>query len=104
MKYKVVRLLDLFISLSYHAGNECFLEVGDNNEIREHVSVHRSSKPYDRTDHAHTAGAIVVHQFCHIGSFCFIGGGSVVPWTNECTLENRELNVIIGAWFILWRD
>ncbi|GJZ97586.1 probable acyl-[acyl-carrier-protein]--UDP-N-acetylglucosamine O-acyltransferase, mitochondrial isoform X1 [Tanacetum coccineum] len=50
MKYKVVRLLDLFISLSYHAGNECFLEVGDNNEIREHVSVHRSSKPYDRTE------------------------------------------------------
>ncbi|GJZ67252.1 probable acyl-[acyl-carrier-protein]--UDP-N-acetylglucosamine O-acyltransferase, mitochondrial isoform X2 [Tanacetum coccineum] len=31
------------------AGNECFLEVGDNNEIREHVSIHRSSKPYDRT-------------------------------------------------------
>lgn len=29
-------------------------------------------------DHTHTAGAIVVHQFCHLGSFCFIGGGSVV--------------------------
>ncbi|PWA58734.1 bacterial transferase hexapeptide repeat-containing protein [Artemisia annua] len=103
--------------MKYKAGNECFLEVGDNNEIREHVSIHRSSKPCDRTvisdknlimgschiahdckvgsnnifanntllaghvlveDHAHTAGAIVVHQFCHIGSFCFIGGGSVV--------------------------
>lgn len=29
-------------------------------------------------DYVHTAGAIVVHQFCHIGSFSFIGGGSVV--------------------------
>ncbi|KAJ0724150.1 putative acyl-[acyl-carrier-protein]--UDP-N-acetylglucosamine O-acyltransferase [Helianthus annuus] len=103
--------------MKYKLGNECFLQVGDNNEIREHVSIHRSSKPCDRTvigdnnlimgschiahdckvgsnnifanntllaghvlveDHAHTAGAIVVHQFCNIGSFCFIGGGSVV--------------------------
>ncbi|GJW63142.1 retrovirus-related pol polyprotein from transposon TNT 1-94 [Tanacetum coccineum] len=65
--------------------------------VTGYVSIHRSSKPCDRTDHAHTAGAIVVHQFCHIGSFYFIGGGSVVTWTNESTLENRELNVIIGA-------
>lgn len=103
--------------MKYKAGNECFLQIGDNNEIREHVSIHRSSKPCDETvignnnlimgschiahdckvgsnnifanntllaghvlveDHAHTAGAVVVHQFCHIGSFCFIGGGSVV--------------------------
>ncbi|XP_027177449.1 probable acyl-[acyl-carrier-protein]--UDP-N-acetylglucosamine O-acyltransferase, mitochondrial isoform X1 [Coffea eugenioides] len=103
--------------MKYKPGNECFLEIGANNEIREHTSIHRSSKPSDITvigdnnlimgschiahdckvgsnnvfanntllaghvvveDHAHTAGAIVVHQFCHIGSFSFIGGGSVV--------------------------
>ncbi|XP_010541041.1 PREDICTED: probable acyl-[acyl-carrier-protein]--UDP-N-acetylglucosamine O-acyltransferase, mitochondrial isoform X3 [Tarenaya hassleriana] len=29
-------------------------------------------------DYTHTAGAIVVHQFCHIGSLAFIGGGFVV--------------------------
>lgn len=29
-------------------------------------------------DYVHTGGATVVHQFCHIGSFSFIGGGSVV--------------------------
>ncbi|EMS46719.1 Acyl-[acyl-carrier-protein]--UDP-N-acetylglucosamine O-acyltransferase [Triticum urartu] len=29
-------------------------------------------------DCTHTAGAVVVHQFCHIGSFSFLGGGSVV--------------------------
>lgn len=103
--------------MKYKSGDECFLEIGDNNEIREHTSIHRSSKPSEKTvigdsnlvmgschiahdckvgnnnilanntllaghvvveDYAHTAGAIVVHQFCHIGSFSFIGGGSVV--------------------------
>lgn len=29
-------------------------------------------------DYVHTAGAIVIHQFCHVGSFAFIGGGSAV--------------------------
>ncbi|CAI0628360.1 unnamed protein product [Linum tenue] len=103
--------------LKYKSGEECFLEIGDNNEIREHTSIHRSSKSDNQTvighnnlimgschiahdcnignhnifanntllaghvvvgDYAHTAGAIVVHQFCHIGSFSFVGGGSVV--------------------------
>ncbi|XVE98009.1 hypothetical protein REPUB_Repub03eG0068300 [Reevesia pubescens] len=103
--------------MKYRLGDECFLDVGDNNEIREFTSIHRSSKSSDRTvigdnnlimgschiahdckignnnifanstllaghviveDYVHTAGAIVVHQFCHIGSFSFIGGGSVV--------------------------
>ncbi|KAL3322966.1 hypothetical protein AABB24_040187, partial [Solanum stoloniferum] len=103
--------------MKYKFGNECFLEIGDNNEIREHVSIHRSSTPSDKTvigdnnlimgcchiahdckvgsnnilanstllaghvvveDYAHTAGGVVVHQFCRIGSYSFIGGGSVV--------------------------
>ncbi|KAI7987866.1 hypothetical protein LOK49_LG13G00782 [Camellia lanceoleosa] len=103
--------------MKYKSGDECFLEIGDNNEIREYASIHRSSKPSEKTvigdnnlimgschiahdckvgnnnifanntllaghvvveDYAHTAGAIVVHQFCSIGSFSFIGGGSVV--------------------------
>eukprot|EP00257_Ricinus_communis_P014175 XP_015571789.1 probable acyl-[acyl-carrier-protein]--UDP-N-acetylglucosamine O-acyltransferase, mitochondrial isoform X2 [Ricinus communis] len=103
--------------LKYKPWDECFLEIGDNNDIREHASIHRSSKSSDQTiignnnlimgschiahdchignnnifanntllaghviveDYTHTAGGIVVHQFCHIGSFSFIGGGSVV--------------------------
>ncbi|XP_074280689.1 putative acyl-[acyl-carrier-protein]--UDP-N-acetylglucosamine O-acyltransferase, mitochondrial [Silene latifolia] len=103
--------------LKYKTGDECFLYVGDNNDIREYSSIHRSSKPDDKTvigdenlimgschiahdckigsknilanntllaghvvvkDYVHTAGAVVVHQHCHLGSFCFIGGGSVV--------------------------
>ncbi|XP_020682105.1 probable acyl-[acyl-carrier-protein]--UDP-N-acetylglucosamine O-acyltransferase, mitochondrial isoform X3 [Dendrobium catenatum] len=103
--------------LKYKVGDECFLIVGDNNDIREFTSIHRSSKSSDNTvigngnlimgschiahdckvgnnnifanntlfaghvvieDCCHTAGAIVVHQFCHIGSYSFIGGGSVI--------------------------
>ncbi|TVU35268.1 hypothetical protein EJB05_17150 [Eragrostis curvula] len=103
--------------LKYKTGDECFLRIGCNNEIREYCSIHRSSKSCDCTvigdnnlimgschiahdckignsnifanntlfaghvvveDCTHTAGAVVVHQFCHIGSFSFLGGGSVV--------------------------
>ncbi|OQU87439.1 probable acyl-[acyl-carrier-protein]--UDP-N-acetylglucosamine O-acyltransferase, mitochondrial isoform X1 [Sorghum bicolor] len=103
--------------LKYKTGDECFLHIGRNNEIREYCSIHRSSKSCDCTvigdnnlvmgsshiahdckignnnifanntlfaghvvveDWTHTAGAVVVHQFCHIGSYSFLGGGSVV--------------------------
>ncbi|CAO2842125.1 unnamed protein product [Amaranthus hypochondriacus] len=103
--------------LKYKDGDECFLRIGDNNEIREYSSIHRSSNPDYQTvighsnlimgschvahdckignnnilanstllaghveveDYVHTAGATVVHQYCRLGSFCFIGGGSVV--------------------------
>ncbi|PIN07224.1 Dynactin subunit p27/WS-3 [Handroanthus impetiginosus] len=108
--------------MKYKPGNECFLEIGDNNEIREYASIHRSSQPNGRTiigdnnlimgschiahdckvgnnnifanntllaghviveDYTHTAGATVIHQFCHIGSFSFIGGGSVLIMGGE---------------------
>ncbi|KAM6583405.1 hypothetical protein CsatB_010407 [Cannabis sativa] len=103
--------------LKYKPGDECFLYVGENNDIREHTSIHRSSKSSDKTvignnnlimgschiahdckvgnsnifangtllaghvvveDYAHTAGGAAVHQFCHIGSFSFIGAGAMV--------------------------
>lgn len=35
--------------LKYKEGAECFLDIGDNNEIREYCSIHRSSKADDRT-------------------------------------------------------
>ncbi|QHO16141.1 Ubiquitin carboxyl-terminal hydrolase [Arachis hypogaea] len=34
--------------------------------------------PYVFVGSVHTAGATVVHQFCHLGSFSFLGGGSLV--------------------------
>ena len=33
----------------FQDGAECFLDIGDNNEIREYSSIHRSSKEDDRT-------------------------------------------------------
>ncbi|KAI4376547.1 hypothetical protein MLD38_014296 [Melastoma candidum] len=103
--------------LKYKIGEPCFLSIGNNNDIREFSSIHRSSKSSDCTvignnnlimgschiahdckigncnifanstllaghvvveDYVHTAGAVVVHQFCHLGSFSFIGGGSAI--------------------------
>ncbi|KAH8934584.1 hypothetical protein BDL97_18G090800 [Sphagnum fallax] len=98
-------------------GDECSLYIGNNNDIREYVSIHRSSKPNDDTvigddnlimgschiahdcrlgnhnilangtllgghvmvkDYVHTGGAVAVHQFCHIDSYSFLAGGSMV--------------------------
>ncbi|KAJ7567658.1 hypothetical protein O6H91_01G001100 [Diphasiastrum complanatum] len=103
--------------MKYKEGDECFLFIGSNNDIREHASVHRSSKSSDSTvigdnnlimgschvahdcklgnnnilangtllgghvvvqDFVHTGGAVAVHQFCHMDSFSFIAGGSMV--------------------------
>ncbi|KAJ4787472.1 Acyl-[acyl-carrier-protein]--UDP-N-acetylglucosamine O-acyltransferase [Rhynchospora pubera] len=103
--------------LKYKEGDECFLQIGNNNDIREYTSIHRSSKSTDITvigdenlvmgschvahdckigsnnifangtllaghvvveDYVHTAGSVAVHQFCQIGSYTFIGGGSMI--------------------------
>ncbi|XVE54110.1 hypothetical protein DITRI_Ditri03aG0055300 [Diplodiscus trichospermus] len=72
MKYKVIGDNNLIMG-SCHVAHDC--KIGNNNIFANntllagHVIVE---------DYVHTAGAIVVHQFCHIGSFSFVGGGSVV--------------------------
>ncbi|GFP93345.1 probable acyl-[acyl-carrier-protein]--UDP-n-acetylglucosamine o-acyltransferase mitochondrial [Phtheirospermum japonicum] len=72
MKFKVIGDKNLIMG-SCHIAHDC--KVGNNNIFANntllagHVTVE---------DYTHTAGAIVIHQFCHIGSFSFIGGGSVV--------------------------
>ncbi|KAI3883201.1 hypothetical protein MKX03_017661 [Papaver bracteatum] len=72
MKYKVIGDNNLIMG-SCHIAHDC--KLGNNvifansTLIAGHVAVE---------DYAHTAGAVVVHQFCHLGSHSFIGGGSVV--------------------------
>ncbi|KAL5698334.1 acyl-[acyl-carrier-protein]--UDP-N-acetylglucosamine O-acyltransferase [Ranunculus cassubicifolius] len=72
LKYEVIGNNNLVMG-SCHIAHDC--KVGNNNIFANgtlfagHVVVE---------DFAHTAGAIVVHQFCHIGSYAFLGGGSVV--------------------------
>ncbi|GKB85945.1 probable acyl-[acyl-carrier-protein]--UDP-N-acetylglucosamine O-acyltransferase, mitochondrial isoform X1 [Tanacetum coccineum] len=72
--------------IKYKAGNECFLEVGDNNEIREHVSIHRSSKPCDRTvigDNNLIIGS------CHIAHDCKVGSNNI--FANNTLLAGHVL-------------
>eukprot|EP00249_Psilotum_nudum_P003064 c16387_g1_i2 orf=226-1389(+) len=103
--------------MKYKEGDDCFLYMGNNNDVREFVSIHRSSKSDDQTvigdenlimgfchvahdcklgsrnilanntllgghviiqDFVHTGGAVAVHQFCHIDSYSFLAGGSMV--------------------------
>ncbi|GKB15367.1 probable acyl-[acyl-carrier-protein]--UDP-N-acetylglucosamine O-acyltransferase, mitochondrial isoform X1 [Tanacetum coccineum] len=101
--------------IGHHAVVICFLEVGDNNEIREHVSIHRSSKPCDRTvigDNNLIIGSCHIAHDCKVGSNNIFANNTLLaghvlveaPWTNERPLESRELNAFIGAWFTLWRD
>ncbi|KAM1025446.1 hypothetical protein ACFX13_039301 [Malus domestica] len=64
---------------SYHIAHNCKIRnniiFANNTLLAGHVVVE---------DYAHTAGAIVVHQFCHVGSFSFIGGGSVIAQESLC--------------------
>ncbi|KAJ0673457.1 putative acyl-[acyl-carrier-protein]--UDP-N-acetylglucosamine O-acyltransferase [Helianthus annuus] len=60
--------------MKYKSGNECFLQVGDNNEIREHVSIHRSSKPCDRTV---IGDNNLIMGSCHIAHDCKVGSNNI---------------------------
>lgn len=103
--------------MKYKEGDECYLHIGNNNDIREYASIHRSAKPTDCTvigdhnlimgschiahdcklgnhnilangtligghvileDYIHTGGAVAIHQHCHIDSYSFLAGGSMV--------------------------
>ncbi|CAN1167188.1 Probable acyl-[acyl-carrier-protein]--UDP-N-acetylglucosamine O-acyltransferase, mitochondrial [Linum perenne] len=72
LKYKVIGDNNLIMG-SCHIAHDCNIGnhniFANNTLLAGHVVVE---------DYAHTAGAVVVHQFCHIGSFSFLGGGSVV--------------------------
>lgn len=106
-------------------GEETTAEIGDNNTIRENVTINRGTSAKGKTivgnnnllmegmhvahdvfigngcvignstklagevvvdDFAVISGAVLVHQFCHIGSYVMIGGGTrtgqdVPPYT-----------------------
>ena len=106
-------------------GEETTAEIGDNNTIRENVTINRGTAAKGKTivgnnnllmegmhvahdvfigngcvignstklagevvvdDFAVISGAVLVHQFCHIGSYVMIGGGTrtgqdVPPYT-----------------------
>ncbi|XP_011010646.1 PREDICTED: probable acyl-[acyl-carrier-protein]--UDP-N-acetylglucosamine O-acyltransferase, mitochondrial isoform X2 [Populus euphratica] len=60
--------------LKYKPGDECFLHIGDNNEIREHTSIHRSSKSSDKTV---IGDNNLIMGSCHIAHDCNIGNNNI---------------------------
>lgn len=60
--------------MKYMPGSECFLEIGDNNEIREHTSIHRSSKPSDKTV---IGDNNLIMGSCHIAHDCKVGNHNI---------------------------
>nr|XP_028950186.1 probable acyl-[acyl-carrier-protein]--UDP-N-acetylglucosamine O-acyltransferase, mitochondrial isoform X4 [Malus domestica] len=60
--------------LKYKSGDECFLDVGDNNDIREHTSIHRSSKSSDITAIGNNN---LIMGSCHIAHDCKIGNNII---------------------------
>nr|CAB3478152.1 unnamed protein product [Digitaria exilis] len=72
LKYKVIGDNNLIMG-SCHIAHDC--KIGNNNIFANNTLFAGHVVVEDCT---HTAGAVVVHQFCHIGSYSFLGGGSVV--------------------------
>ncbi|XP_031736347.1 probable acyl-[acyl-carrier-protein]--UDP-N-acetylglucosamine O-acyltransferase, mitochondrial isoform X2 [Cucumis sativus] len=60
--------------MKYKPGDECFLDIGDNNDIREHSSVHRSSKSSDVTA---IGDNNLIMGSCHIAHDCKIGNNNI---------------------------
>ncbi|KAG5106402.1 hypothetical protein JHK82_043372 [Glycine max] len=60
--------------MKYKPEDECYLEVGHNNDIREHTSIHRSSKSTDRTV---IGNANFIMGSCHIAHDCKIGNNNI---------------------------
>ncbi|MBI3562770.1 MAG: acyl-ACP--UDP-N-acetylglucosamine O-acyltransferase [Gammaproteobacteria bacterium] len=98
-----------------------YVQIGDNNVLREYVSINRASKPGQATvlghgnflmatahighdcqlgnnntlvvsaglaghvsvaDKVFISGGVMVHQFCHIGSYAMLGGNAKI--TQDC--------------------
>ncbi|CAM6098907.1 unnamed protein product [Calypogeia fissa] len=59
----------------YKDGDECYLYIGNNNDIREFASVHRSSKPDDNTV---VGNDNLIMGSCHVAHDCKIGNGNIL--------------------------
>lgn len=60
--------------MKYKPGEECFLDIGDNNDVREHSSIHRSSKSSDVTA---IGDNNLIMGSCHIAHDCKIGNNNI---------------------------
>ncbi|KAG5389946.1 hypothetical protein IGI04_031487 [Brassica rapa subsp. trilocularis] len=60
--------------LKYKDGDECYLCIGNNNEVREFCSIHRSSKASDKTV---IGDNNLIMGSCHIAHDCKIGDRNI---------------------------
>ncbi|KAF5748495.1 acyl- acyl-carrier-protein --UDP-N-acetylglucosamine O-acyltransferase mitochondrial isoform X2 [Tripterygium wilfordii] len=74
-------------------GDECFLDIGDNNDIREHISVHQSSKPTDKTV---IGDGNLIMGSSHIAHDCKIGNSNI--FANNTLLAGH---VVVGVSFVV---
>ncbi|XP_060675103.1 probable acyl-[acyl-carrier-protein]--UDP-N-acetylglucosamine O-acyltransferase, mitochondrial isoform X2 [Ziziphus jujuba] len=75
--------------MKYKPGEECFLDVGDDNEIREHTSIHRSSKSSDRTV---IGNGNLIMGSSHIAHDCKVGNNNI--FANNTLLAGH---VVVGV-------
>ena len=90
---------NIFANNTLFAGH-VVVEVSNNFTIGSFFSStglrgHLLIKKYFFQDWTHTAGAAVVHQFCHIGSYSFLGGGCVV-----CFLHKFDLHYLLQNFMV----
>lgn len=79
-----------------YAGEKTYLEIGDDNKIREYVTMHPGTKAGDSLTKVGSRGLFMVGT--HIAHDCFIGDD--VIFANHATLAGHvivENNVIIGG-------
>ncbi|EPS59513.1 hypothetical protein M569_15292, partial [Genlisea aurea] len=60
--------------MKYEPRTECFLEIGDSNDIREFVSIHRSSSPDRKTV---IGDNNLIMGSCHIAHDCNVGNHNI---------------------------
>lgn len=67
--------------LKYKDGDDCFLYIGNNNDIREYTSIHRSSKSSDQTvigDNNLVMGSSHIAHDCKVGNLNIFANGTLL--------------------------
>ncbi|XP_020528677.1 probable acyl-[acyl-carrier-protein]--UDP-N-acetylglucosamine O-acyltransferase, mitochondrial isoform X2 [Amborella trichopoda] len=60
--------------MKYKDGDDCFLYIGNNNDVREYSSIHRSSKSSDKTV---IGDNNLIMGSCHIAHDCKVGNNNI---------------------------
>lgn len=79
----------------HHTGGKSFVEIGDDNLIREYVTIHRGTKEESTT---HVGSNNFLMAYCHIAHNCWVGNEVVIA--NMGTLAGYvrlENKAIIGG-------